>query len=106
MIAKNLGVVFVKMMTTGMLLGALGRQQYSYYTALRWVVCAVAAFSAFRALELRKVGWAWMFSVVTAFFNPIIPVHLSRDTWAFIDGGVAIVFLISIFVIDRKVSPP
>jgi len=84
-----------------MLLGALGHHPYDYYRLLRWIVCGVAAFAAFRASERNKNGgWVWVLAFVALLFNPIIPVHLERETWAFIDVGVAVLLLISIVAVD------
>lgn len=103
---KNPASSVPKLIAAGMLFGALGRHQYGYYTLLRWVVCGVSAFAAFQAAKSAKTGWVWALAVVALFFNPIIPVHLKRETWAFIDVGVAVLLLISIVAIDRHRLPP
>lgn len=102
---KNAGMIVAKMIAAGMLFGALGRRQYGYYTVLRWVVCGVSAFAAFRASERRKIGWAWVLAIVALFFNPFIPVKLNRETWALIDVGVAVLLLASIVAVDRPARP-
>jgi len=106
MTLKNPGIAIAKLVAAGMLFGAVGRHQYDYYTLLRWVVCGVSAFAAFKAAELRKGGWVWTFAIVALAFNPIIPVYLNRDIWAFIDLTAAVLLLISIFVIDRHSPIP
>ena len=97
-------IVAVKLITSGMLLGALGRHAYDYYVLLRWVVCGIGALSAFRAAGFGKTGWAWALGIVALFFNPIIPVHLTRETWGFIDVGAALLLLVSIAAVDLR--PP
>jgi len=99
---KNPAIIVAKLIAAGMLFWALGRHGYSYYVLLRWVVCAVAAFAAFRASEFGKKGWGWTFAIVALFFNPIIPVHLTRQTWGFIDAGAALLLLVSIVAIDMR----
>lgn len=99
---QNLPSIISKLVAAGMLFGALGRRQFGYYTLLRWVVCGVSAFAAFRASERDKNGWVWVLAIVALFFNPIIPVKLNRNTWALIDIGVAVLLLLSIFAIDQK----
>lgn len=94
-----------KVIAAAMLLVALGRHPYGYYILLRWVVCGVAAFSAFRASELGKTGWVWPLAIVALFFNPIVPVHLGRELWALIDVAVAALFVISIVAVDRHAPP-
>ena len=103
---KSLGTVAAKLVAAGMLFGALGRRQFGYYTLLRWVVCGVSAYAAFRAAELGKTGWIWIFAIVALFFNPLIPVQLKRDIWAFVDVAVAVLLLVSITTVDRHAQRP
>ena len=77
------------------LLGALGRWPYGYYMVLRLVTCASAAFVAFEAHKWQKMGWVWVFAPVALLFNPLVPVHLSRETWQPIDVLVALIFIVA-----------
>jgi hypothetical protein len=88
-----------KLIAAAMLVWALDRHPYDYYTILRWVVCGVAVYVAWTAANIEKVGWAWTYGIMAALFNPIIPVHLSRDTWAVIDLAGAVLMVISIFTV-------
>ena len=123
---KRTGVVAAKLVAAGMLFWALGgtptqhathsgahrhatnasEHGYDYYVLLRWVVCGVGALGAFRAVGFGKRGWAWALGIVALFFNPIIPVHLTRDTWGFIDVGVALLLLVSIALVDLRPPSP
>jgi hypothetical protein len=103
---KNPASIVAKLIAAGMLVGALARHQYGYYTLLRWAVCGVAAFAAFQAAESDKSGWAWALAIVALAFNPVIPIHLKRDTWAFIDLAVAALLLVSIAMVDRQTPRP
>jgi hypothetical protein len=67
--------------------------RHGYYTLLRWVCCAVFAYLALQAFAWEKHGWSWVLRVMAVLYNPIIPVHLSRDTWTTINViaiGVAV----------------
>ena len=96
--------VIVRIIVAIMLLAALGRHPYGYYTLLRFVVCGVCAYSTYFTIELKKIGWAWTFGIIAVLFNPIIPIYLDRETWAFIDIGVAIIFIISLFLLGKAKS--
>ncbi|MEW6738785.1 MAG: DUF6804 family protein [Nitrospirota bacterium] len=85
-----------------LLLWALDRHAYGYYQILRWVVCGVGAYSTFVAMELEKISWAWALGITAVVFNPIIPIHLNRDTWAIIDIAAAILFVLSTFFAREK----
>ena len=100
----NFITVVLKLAAAGMLIGAMGHHPYDYYTIMRWVVCGVSAFGAFQAVQSGKSGWAWLLAILALTFNPLIPVHLKRGTWAYIDPAVAALLLISIPFADPRRS--
>lgn len=67
---------------------------YGYYTFLRLVITGWALFLAWG--EYRHAGsangWAIGFLLIAALFNPLVPIHLDRSTWAFLDCGTAVFF--------------
>lgn len=99
------GFKIARVISVILLLWALDRHPYGYYTLLRFVVCGVSAYGAYFSSEIiiRK-GWAWIFGIIAILFNPIIPIHLDRGTWAVIDVIVAAVFSISIFILKKENS--
>ena len=66
------------------LLLALAPLPYGYYTLLRIVVCGAAALLAFN--DFKRFGsvsfWVLLMGGIALLFNPIIPIHLSREVWA------------------------
>lgn len=90
-----------------LLLGAVGRWPYDYYTLLRVVVCAVAAsesYFAFQRAEANSAGRdkqqrrAWAFALLAVLFNPFVPVHLARATWNVIDIGAGLALAVDLAV--------
>jgi len=76
---------------------------YGYFTLLRFVVCAVGIYLAYKTYEDNKESlWVWAFGFVAILFNPIIIIHLQREQWWFIDLIVGIFFVLSIFLIKFK----
>ena len=67
---------------------------YGYYTLLRLVVCAVGAYCAWYAKEQENQGWLWTMVVVAVLFNPLIPVHLTKGIWVFLNLGAAVLFFV------------
>jgi hypothetical protein len=84
-----------------LLLVAVGRNAYDFYTIMRWIVCGVSAYGAFVEFERKRTGWAWTFAIMAVAFNPIAPVRLSRETWAPIDVLAAGILVASV-VARRK----
>ncbi len=91
------------LVAAGMLVGCLGKWPYGYYTLLRWVVCGVACFTAWQAFEWKRIGWVWLAGFVALLFNPLIPVHLSREIWVPVDLLVAVFFIVAVVVLK---APP
>jgi tetratricopeptide (TPR) repeat protein len=76
------GLYIAWLIPAGMLVYAvIENHPYSYYILLRWICCAVFAYSAVSALEMNRVGWTWIFGVLAGLYNPIFRVHLDRNTW-------------------------
>lgn len=89
-----------------MLLWALNPDnQYSYYILLRWVCCAVFAYLACHAADTAKRGCAWTLGVLALIYNPIIPVHLSREIWSVVNLVSIGAAVASIFCIPRSQGP-
>jgi len=65
---------------------------YDFFMLLRVCVCGVAIYGAAKMLNGTREWLAWGCIVLAILFNPILKVHLGRDTWWLMDG-VASVFL-------------
>ena len=89
------------LIAAGFCLGAMGRWPYGYYILLRWVVCAAAVFVVVLAVLYKKHRAAWPFGVVAVAFNPLIPIHLTREIWRVVDVAVAAAFIAVITVLCR-----
>ena len=86
-------------------LGAMGRWPYGYYILLRWVVCAAAVFVVVLAVLYKKQWIAWPFGVVAVAFNPLIPIHLTREVWRVADLVVAVGFVVAIPLLSKPEIP-
>ena len=56
-----------------MLLVALGRNPYDFYTLMRWAVCGVCVYGAYLEFERKRLAWGWVFAIMAIAFNPIAP---------------------------------
>lgn len=86
----SLGSDIARLLAVFFLLWAQGPRPYGFYVLLRWVICAVATYTALEAHGRRKKGLAWIFGVMALIFNPFMPVYLGRATWGPIDLVAAI----------------
>jgi hypothetical protein len=83
------------------LLGALGDWPYGYYQLLRWITCGAAVWVAFLADDWENKWATVVFVVVAVLFNPLLPIHLSRDLWQPIDLICAVLFVVIGLVLKK-----
>ena len=96
--------IIARVIAITLLFLALGQLPYGFYKILRFVVCGVGAYGAYFSKNLEKIGWAWTFGIIAVLFNPLIPVHLDRPTWAIIDVIVAVVIIVSLFLLRKPTN--
>ena len=89
-----------------MLFLAIPKLPYGYYILLRWVITISALFSAWVANNFEDKFWVFLMGGIAILFNPIVPVHLTKEIWIIIDFIVAVLFLVSIFKIKPKRQLP
>ena len=86
-----------------MLLWALNPENpYGYYIMLRWVCCAVFAYLSFEAFAKEKKEWVWVLGVTAAIYNPVVPIHLTREIWSIVNVVTIIITVASIFVLKSN----
>jgi len=85
------------LVVAAMQLAALGDWPYGYYMLLRLVTCGVAVFIALNIEALKGKTWVVAFWIIAAVFNPLIPIHLTRDIWRGIDIVTAVLFITAAF---------
>jgi len=84
-----------------MLLLTLAPWPYGYYQLLRFVVCGAAVYVAVTAYKWQRTWVTWLFGFIAVLFNPLIPIHLSRDIWQPIDLISAILFLVAVLILKK-----
>lgn len=69
---------------------------YGYYILLRLGVGIAAGFLTYDEYRLRGrvSGWTVALAIVALLFNPIIPVHLTREIWVPINIATGLMFLL------------
>lgn len=80
-----------------MLFLALAPLPFGYYVLLRFVVCGFALYMAYLAWSTRRaLHWTIVVpAIVSALFNPFIPIYLNRPIWNLIDVIVGAGFLVA-----------
>lgn len=89
------------LITAIMLVGALAKWPYGYYQLLRFVVCGVAVYIAYMAYNWQKMWAVWVFGFIALLFNPLKPIHFSRELWQFVDVICAVLFAVIAFILRK-----
>jgi hypothetical protein len=82
---------------------AVEKQSDNFYTLLRWICCAVFAYSAVLSFQMKRMLWLWIFAVLAALFNPIFLSLRDRSLWIAADWLAIGAMIIAAFVF-RKAS--
>ena len=72
---------------------ALLDMPYGYYQLLRLVVFICAGWLAWKYIERNRTVGIIVFGLVALIFNPVMPLHFQRDTWAILNIATALVFV-------------
>ncbi|MFI5341419.1 MAG: DUF6804 family protein [Candidatus Methylomirabilales bacterium] len=92
---RGVGLLAISLLPAEMLLLALaGHPRYGFFLLLGWVVSGGAALIALMAHDQDVSGWLWVMVGILILFNPLVPIHLRRDTWRVLDLGAAALFVV------------
>ena len=58
---------------------------YAYYMLLRVAIFGVSAYFASTVFSGGKTGLAWVLAINALIYNPIFPVHMTKDGWTIIN---------------------
>lgn len=79
---------------------------YAYYQILRWVVAGAAVFIGYLSYQGGKKEWVGVMAAIAVLFNPIAPIHLSKETWVIFDFAAAAIFVAALRFIKPKTHQP
>lgn len=85
-----------------LLLIAVMPMPYGYYQFLRIAITLVVSINAFELYNKNKSTLLVMFVSIIILYNPIIPVHLSKETWMPINLLTAVFLGVFAFVHKNK----
>ena len=80
-----------------LVIAASTRQQYSYYTFVRWAVSMSSLYFTYKTYSKRQIGLVIYFACITILFNPFKPIWFQKETWHLIDYLVASITAVTIY---------
>ena len=87
--------------TVMLVFAAAEKQPDSFYTLLRWICCAVFAYSAVISFQMKRLLWLWIFAVLAVLFNPIFLSLRDRSLWIVADWFSIGAMVIAAFVFRK-----
>lgn len=93
---KNILFILARIIAIIFLLVAYTNQPISFYYFLRFIICAVAIYSAYFSFKTKQTIWIWLMSAIAILFNPLFPIYLERDLWEIYDAIAILILLLSI----------
>ena len=58
---------------------------YAYYMLLRVAIFGISAYLAVAAFSSGRTGLAWALAINALVYNPVFPVHMTKDGWTIIN---------------------
>ena len=105
--SNNWMIRFAHIIPALMLVLAPFASSAGYFDILRWAVCGGCGYLAFSYKDTEiEEGWFWGMVILALLFNPIVPFHNDRATWALIDIGSAAFIYIAWRRVKRIVDEP
>src|SRR5205809_8062025 len=83
---------------------AVEKQPDSFYALLRWICCAVFAYSAVVSLQMKRMLWLLIFAVLAVLFNPIFLSLRDRSLWIAADWLSIVSLFIAAFVFCKDLN--
>lgn len=67
---------------------------YGYYVFLRLALCLISVTIAFFQWKHDDAlsGWVVVFSGIAVLYNPLVPIHLTKEIWIFLNLATACLF--------------
>lgn len=72
-----------------LILAASTKQQYSYYSFLRWCVTITFSYFAFHSYSKKQIGQLTFYIGIAILFNPFSKFWFQKEIWQLIDYTVA-----------------
>lgn len=96
--------VIIRLIGSILLFWALDDHTYGYYSLLRFISFGVGIYLVYLSMSMKQISWAWIFGMIALIFNPLFPIRLERELWAYVDVISGIIFLASIFYVRENLS--
>jgi hypothetical protein len=88
-----------------LLCAVVGDWSYDFFVLVRvliFMTCIVATVAIWKGN--RSTSWLWVLVSITVLYDPLLPIHLHKPTWSFVNSVIFIV--LGVLCVVLKVAPP
>lgn len=81
---------------------------YAYYQIMRWLLCGYSCFIVWNLHERNKNSFQitkGIFVLMAILYNPISPIHLTRDGWLIINIMSILVWVFYLLKVKEATKP-
>lgn len=80
-----------------LIVAATTKQQYSYYSFVRWAVLTASIYLAYKTFSQKQIGLTIFFAILAILFNPFRQFSFQKEIWHLIDYLVSAIILVTIY---------
>ena len=97
-------LVIIKIIIAGLSFWALADNPYGYYQFLRVAIFIVGIILAYRAYDQKQEIniWVVLYVLTAILFNPLVPIYMAKDSWAFFNIATGLFYLVSLGEKQKK----
>ncbi len=89
-----------------LVVAASTRQQYSFYSFLRWAVMIPCVYFAYQYYTQKQIGLVILYAAIALLFNPFQKFWFQKETWHLVDYLVAAIIAGTIVYDVVKIKEP
>lgn len=77
----------------------ISSQPYAYYEFLRVFVFLISIFLCIESFrKITRNGFEYLYLGLVLLFNPLFPIHMSKEVWVIFDFASAVLLGVSLFI--------
>jgi hypothetical protein len=79
-----------------------GNRPYGYYTFTHIVICGFCGYLTYVSWIEKSYVWGTALGTTAILFNPIVPIHLNRAAWFWLDIAAAVLIVAHLAVVKLR----
>lgn len=93
---------FLWLIAAAVVAAATARWPYGYYTFTHIVICGFCGYLTYVSWIEKSYVWGVALGITAILFNPIVPIHLNRAAWFWLDIAAAVLIVAHLAVVKLR----